>query len=147
MREITGDLFKEEADATVITTNGFIKKNGEGVMGRGVAFQMKQKYPHAPAWLGNHLSRNGNHVGLCNLPKEGRCFVWFPVKHHWNDKAEFGLIKRSLKELVLLAASRWEKVVLPRAGCGNGGLDWKDVRPLLAEVLDDRFVVVEREEK
>jgi hypothetical protein len=41
---------------------------------------------------------------------------------------------------------RWQRVVLPRAGCGNGGLNWEmAVRPVLADILDDRFIALEGE--
>ena len=38
----------------------------------------------------------------------------------------------------------WSKVDKhgPRVGCGNGALDWKDVRPILRRYLDDRFILV-----
>ena len=148
MREIIGDLWTIKADARVIPTNGFIKKNGEGVMGRGVALQMKQRYPHAPAWLGNHLIRNGNHVGRCSLPKRDLLFIWFPVKiTSWRDDASLTLIERSCQELVALVSPMWNQVALPRVGCGNGGLDWEDVKPILEEYLDDRFIVVKWKEE
>ena len=39
MIEIKGSLFNEPCDAFCITTNGFIKKDGTCVMGRGCAKQ------------------------------------------------------------------------------------------------------------
>lgn len=37
----------------------------------------------------------------------------------------------------------WGTVALPRIGCGLGGLSWQDcVQPMLAQHLDDRFVVL-----
>lgn len=37
----------------------------------------------------------------------------------------------------------WRYILLPRPGCGNGSLNWeRDVRPVLAPVLDDRFSVI-----
>ena len=37
-----------------------------------------------------------------------------------------------------------DKVYMARPGCGNGQLKWEDVKPLIAPILDDRFIVVER---
>jgi len=70
------------------------------------------------------------------------------VKHHWRERADLILIERSARELVDFVTDLWERgpatICLVRPGCGNGGLDWKDVRPVLAPLLDDRFMVVER---
>jgi len=53
------------------------------------------------------------------------------------------LIRQSARQLVEMADKfGWGSVVLPRPGCGNGGLDWDDVRPILEAILDDRFTVV-----
>lgn len=38
----------------------------------------------------------------------------------------------------------YSEVVLPRPGAGNGGLEWKDVRPILEEILDDRFTILSK---
>lgn len=65
------------------------------------------------------------------------------------EKADLELIERSCKQLKAMfgfASGRSrEEVYLVRPGCGNGGLDWGDVKPILEKYLDDRFIVVERE--
>ncbi len=147
MKETEGDLFEQKVDAVCITTNGFVKKNGEGVMGRGVALQAKQRWPKIAEALGQALELSGNHVQWLAEPEDYDTpyhLVSFPVKENWMDKAKVRLIKRSINELLILVKRRgWLSVALPRPGCGNGGLDWKEVKPILASVLDDRFVIVQ----
>jgi hypothetical protein len=60
------------------------------------------------------------------------------------DKAGLELIKRSAGELVLLADKYpgYLRICLPRPGCGNGQLEWRDVKQVIRPILDDRFVVV-----
>ena len=141
MKEVIGDLWTIKADARVIPTNGTVRRDGAAVMGRGVALQAKQRYSEIEFSLGVLLKRLGNHVHYFYYQKD---FLSFPVKHHWRDKADLGLIEQSCRELVKMADSRkrWKRIALPRVGCGNGGLDWKDVKPILEEYLDDRFIVV-----
>ena len=142
MKEIKGDIWDYYAKGCwiVITTNGTVKKNGEAVMGRGVALEAKQKFPGIAADLGIPLSRIGNHVFWL----EDRIFS-FPVKHEWYQKADIKLIERSCLELENLTTDKKvEKIYMVRPGCGNGGLDWKDVKPILEKYLDDRFIIVEK---
>ena len=35
------------------------------------------------------------------------------------------------------------KIYLPKVGCGNGKLDWKNVELILDKYLDERFIVVD----
>lgn len=147
MTEVTGDLWTFPANIRVITTNGFVKKNGEAVMGRGCALQATKKFPGIAFTLGYKLKSSGNRVHVLktgSFENPSEVLVSFPVKHKWFEKADPALIEKSAKELrsVVSNYKHTVKVVLPRPGCGNGQLKWEDVRLILAPILDDRFYVI-----
>lgn len=141
MIEVTGNLWTYPADVRVITTNGTVKKDGTCVMGRGCAYEAKQRYPTIPKLLGDHLKRNGNVPTWLYGGEAGNIIFSFPVKHNWYEKADVQLIEKSAKELLLIIAP-WVKVVMPRPGCGNGNLKWENVKPILEPILDDRFHII-----
>jgi len=121
-----------------ITTSGSLTRGGKAVMGRGVARQALLRFPNLPDELGRLLQEHGNHV---HPLLDG--LVSFPVEESAWACPELRLIARSAKELRQLADREgWEMVVVPRPGCGGGGLDWREVRPLLEKHFDERFVVV-----
>ena len=63
MKYMTGNLFTVRGfDAKAITTNGFIKSNGEAVMGRGCALQAKRAWPELPRIIGQLNKKYGNKV-------------------------------------------------------------------------------------
>jgi hypothetical protein len=146
MIEKLANLWEEPADAICITTNGFVKKNGELVMGRGVAKQAAQRYLDLPFIFGKLVREDGNHVHHRREhgPNGDRLFFTFPVKHNWWEEADLGLIERSAHELVHVTHYMPEvkKVLLPLPGCGNGQLSWREVKPVLEPILDDRFYLI-----
>ena len=145
MREIFGDLWTYPADARVVTTNGTVRNDGAAVMGRGCAAQLKDRFRHIEYALGQLLDRHGNHVFILTIEPEP--ILSFPVKQHWKDKADIDLIIQSAYELRTIAtAMDLKQVVLPRPGCGNGGLEWESldgVKIHLVNKLDDRFHVID----
>ncbi len=150
MKERRGNLFNSKVDAVIITTNGFVKKDGTAVMGRGVAREAAQRWPFLPELLGAALIDSGNIVHWLASQSQVLAgydgtydLVSFPVKHNWWEKADMDLIRFSAKQLIRLADKRgWESVALPRPGCGNGRLDWVLVKSAIESILDDRFIVV-----
>jgi len=140
MLEEKGDLWEMEADARCITTNGTVKKNGEAVMGKGVALQLKTQHPDFAFNLGRCLTRDGNMV---TYTPHLQLFT-FPVKHNWWEVADIELIKISCTQLMLILnyCSEMKRVLLPAPGCGNGGLAYEQVLPVIRPLLDDRVVVV-----
>lgn len=139
MRETTGNIWDYLGKAIiVITTNGMVTAKGEAVCGRGVARQARQRFPELTRRLGQLLLERGNHVHSL-----GDGLVSFPVEESPWANPDLRLIKRSARELRELAdVSGWHMVVVPRPGCGGGGLAWQDVAPLLSSCLDDRFLVI-----
>lgn len=146
MMEATGDIwdYYNQGNWIVIPTNGTVKRNGEAVMGRGLALQAKSRFPQLSFALGRFINAYGNVVFVSNLQnREFRSIklITFPVKNHWKETASLHLIERSCNQLVYVAPQNF-LIYLPKVGCGNGRLDWKNVKPILEERLDDRFIVV-----
>lgn len=146
MIEVSGNLWTYPADVRVITTNGFVKNDGRAVMGRGCALEAAHRWPDLPKLLGRAILDHGNHVQLMPASSGILNLYTFPVKHNWWETADLDLILRSAHELVACVQDGLEAlnivVVIPRPGCGNGNLSWRDVQPILADVLDDRFHVI-----
>jgi O-acetyl-ADP-ribose deacetylase (regulator of RNase III) len=139
MIEAKGDLWKYPAEYRAVTTNGVVGYGDELVMGAGVALQAKKRFPTLPGKLGKWVKQYGNRAFVCPNYR----IISFPTKHHWRNTSCSVLIAKSAREVAEIADKHnIQSVAMPRPGCGNGGLRWEDVRPLLADVLDDRFVVL-----
>jgi hypothetical protein len=123
----------------VVPTNGGVNGRGECIMGRGVAQQAASMNRGLALTLGQIIQSHGNHVWA--LPSH---LVSFPVKEYHLMKADLKLIRRSADELAILAhLFHWNPVYMPAVGCGNGGLTWPEVSPILTEILEEsRFVMV-----
>lgn len=144
MLETVGDIWEYFGTTVIaITTNGSLTKDGRAVFGRGVARQAAERFPILAEKLGSMLKENGNHVFSLD-----NGIVSFPVEETaWSQPDPF-IIKRSAQELRILADhSGWQRIVVPRPGCGGGGLAWPDVRPLLVSRFDDRFTIISPHEK
>lgn len=150
-----GNLFllPDGPQAAVVTTNGIVRKDGDAVMGAGIAKYARDHFPGIAQALGLLLKKYGNHAyfmgswtdqarSMANL-SPGVFVATMPTKHDWRDDSDVNLIRRSAKELVAVAdRNNLTKLYLPAPGCTNGRLDYlAQVRPVLARELDERFVV------
>jgi O-acetyl-ADP-ribose deacetylase (regulator of RNase III) len=131
----TGDILKSPAEALVNPVNCV------GVMGRGLALQFKGKFP------GNFKA----YAAACGRGEvqPGRMFVFqtgsltgpkyvvnFPTKRHWRDASRMEDIEAGLTTLHAEVKERGIcSIAIPPLGAGLGGLDWKQVRPIIVQAM------------
>ena len=154
MLEISGDIFDRDSwsykpttpeIALCVTTNGMVKANGQAVMGAGMAKAFTKIYPQLPVILGQRLACGGNQVHYL-LTQNNVYILSFPTKHHWRDSSDLALIKNSAQTLAELAILKpYCTFVLPRPGCGLGGLSWFMVRDAISPMLPDNCWIINRD--
>lgn len=143
MKLIHADIADEKLnpDLLVVTTNGCLTHEGKLVMGAGVALKFRNSYPGIDAILGAHVQNKGNTPCLIKQWTPHICSL--PTKNRWQDPSPISLVTESLQRLVTLVDYHgYQRVVLPCPGVGYGMLSWVQVKPICAELLDDRFTVV-----
>lgn len=143
MKQCQGQMWDYHGQAIVaITTGGVVSKNGHCAMPRGCARQAKELFPGLEKQLGTLIQQHGNHVFALEP-----MLVSFPVENSPYEVPSLALIEQSCQELVRLAEQKkWSQIIVPRPGCGGGGLSWADVKPILERYLDDRFTIITNEE-
>lgn len=147
IQAVRGDIWTyEPTHLLVIPTNIGWKANGQNVMGRGLALQAAGRYPDLASWYGLQCRTYKAHTPVMVYPDAP--LILFPVKPlnveqpsmSWKERATLALIERSASQL---AAMPVRTVAVSMVGCGNGGLDMADVRPILDRHLSDgRFTLV-----
>jgi O-acetyl-ADP-ribose deacetylase (regulator of RNase III)/uncharacterized protein YwgA len=131
-RALIGDLFESQAQTLVNTVNCV------GVMGKGVAEQFKRRFPKMFEDYKSRTDRKDLRLGEPYLYREpsGVQIVNFPTKDHWRSPSRLADIERGLDYLATHSAG-WgiTSLAMPPLGCGNGGLEWSEVGPLIYSKL------------
>ncbi|MBE9172159.1 macro domain-containing protein [Cyanobium sp. LEGE 06143] len=127
-----GDIFASEAHTLVNTVNCV------GVMGKGVALEFKKRWPAMFKDYQRQCTLRQVRIGEPYLYSDllGASIINFPTKDHWRSPSRVVDIERGLDFLVAHAET-WGiiSIALPPLGCGNGGLDWSEVGPLIYQKL------------
>jgi O-acetyl-ADP-ribose deacetylase (regulator of RNase III) len=125
-----GNLLEARVEALVNTVNTV------GVMGKGIALQFKQAFPamfrdYAMACKTGDVRLGKMHVfDLGGLAGDRRWIINFPTKGHWRERSRLTDIAAGLEDLVdTVRRLGIRSIAIPPLGCGNGGLNWVDVRP------------------
>lgn len=134
VRFTQGDILDADADALVNTVNCV------GVMGRGIALQFKQAFPDNFRAYAKACDRGEVQPGRMFVVETGalapRFIVNFPTKRHWRGKSKIQDIESGLEALITeIRNRRIQSIAVPPLGAGLGGLDWRQVRPLIEDAL------------
>ena len=141
LKEIHDDIWNwwSKGHYIAVSTNGFVKNNGACVMGRGIAEQAAERFERLPFELGVLIKQFGN----IPFVFETYSIITVPTKSNWWENSSLELIEKSVSKLAKATAPRYP-ICVPRLGCSNGKLDWKNVKPILEKYLDEsRFLIVD----
>ncbi|MBO4208345.1 macro domain-containing protein [Micromonospora echinofusca] len=125
------DLLSADAEALVNPVNTV------GVMGRGLALQFKRTHPanyraYRDACAAGQVRLGEMLIFDSGKPGRGRYVINFPTKGHWRNQARLDDIRRGVDSLVdTVIGHRIGSIAVPALGCGLGGLEWSDVRPVI----------------
>jgi O-acetyl-ADP-ribose deacetylase (regulator of RNase III) len=126
-----GNLLEAPVDALVNAVNTV------GVMGKGIALQFKTKFPQNFKMYQKACKVGELTVGKLLFVQEGEHWIInFPTKQHWKTASKLEYIEQGLQVLAYeLPNYPITSIALPALGCGLGGLDWAEVRPLIEKYL------------
>ena len=124
-----GNLFDSGAVAIVNTVNCV------GVSGKGVALECKNRYPDNYIAYRDYCSSGLLRPGMLFPFLHKPTMTWIlnvATKDHWRNPSKLEWVDLGARLIRAWCLSSWvTTVAIPPMGCGNGGLRWADVCPIL----------------
>lgn len=140
MKVKIGNIFESKCSAIVNTVNCV------GVMGKGIALEFKKRYPEMFIDYVQKCKSGKVHTGTPYVfdNGDGMTIINFPTKDHWRSPSRLSFVVEGLDWFV----ENYEKygitsVAFPPLGCGNGGLTWEVVGPIMYQKLRGLPIEVE----
>jgi O-acetyl-ADP-ribose deacetylase (regulator of RNase III) len=134
------DMFNSKNMALVNTINCM------GIMGVGIAKEFKLRYPDMFSDYEKKCAAKEVKIGKLYIypVNRNRVIINFPTKNHWRYRSRIKYIEEGLKNF----ATRYKEwkitsVAFPQLGCGNGGLIWSEVKPLMEKYLANLDIDIE----
>jgi len=130
-----GNILETDVEALVNTVNCV------GFMGKGIALQFKQAYPenfraYERACRAHEIRPGRMFVFPTGQMVNPKYIINFPTKRHWRGMSRLGDIRAGLKALVEeVRCLGIQSIAVPPLGCGNGGLNWWEVRPMIESAI------------
>ncbi len=140
MKFLIGDMFESKAKTLVNTINCV------GVMGKGVALEFKNRYPNMFKDYVDRCKSKSVKPGVPYYYADllGTSIINFPTKDDWRSQSDINYVINGLKWFI----DNYEElgitsVAFPPLGCGNGGLLWEDVGPIMYKALSPLPIEIE----
>lgn len=130
---VRGNLLDSKATILVNTVNCV------GVMGKGIALQFKQRFPEMFEVYRQTCKAGGYSPGVCRMcTTSGKTIINFPTKNDWRNPSQMEWIQSGLIQIKnYLMKNPSVSIAFPPVGCGNGGLNWEEVRALMEDTFKD----------
>lgn len=126
-----GNMFESKCSTIVNTVNCV------GVMGKGIALEFKKRYPEMFMEYVLKCDKGEVKPGVPYVYQNDKVsIVNFPTKDHWRSPSRLSYVIDGLNWFV----ENYEKygidsIAFPPLGCGNGGLTWNVVGPIMYQKL------------
>ncbi len=154
---VDGDMFFSHMQTLTISVNTV------GVMGKGLASRAKYQFPDVYVKYQDVCRKKLLEMGKPYLYKreasldqvladepssltennDSKWFLFFPTKRHWREKSDIGGIEKGLQWIRdNYRREGIRSLAIPALGCGLGGLDWREVGPLMCRYLADLDIQV-----
>ena len=155
---LDGDMFFSRMQTLTVSVNVV------GVMGKGLASRAKYQFPDVYVKYQDVCRNKSLSLGKPFFYRRGSSldyeladdptsltsangetwFILFATKRHWREEADISAIEEGLKYIVE-KYRYWEikSLALPALGCGLGGLDWKEVGPLMCKYMSQLNIPVQ----
>jgi O-acetyl-ADP-ribose deacetylase (regulator of RNase III) len=131
LESCSGNLLEAEVEALVNTVNCV------GVMGKGLALQFKQAFPenfqeYRRACQSGEVKPGQMFIVPTGRLTNPRYIINFPTKRHWKNPSRIEDIETGLLAVIeTVKRLGIRSIAVPPLGCGNGGLAWSRVAPLI----------------
>lgn len=119
--------------------------NTMGAYGAGIAGQIARRWPQARRAYGEMLNRSEFRLGSAQLvdlldgssTSENKfLFNLGTQRKPGRDASIWGVFLSFANMAEVCAVSGFDRVAIPRIGCGIGGLSWIEVRPAIQEAVE-----------
>ncbi len=150
MSLVEGDMFFSTMQTFTVSVNTV------GIMGKGLATRAKYQFPdvyvvYQDACRSKKLQMGKPYLykresfvdeeladepSSLSTPNSSKWFLLFATKKHWRENSDIAGIEQGLQWIKDKYKTQGiESLAIPALGCGLGGLDWKDVGPLICQYL------------
>ncbi|MCB5262630.1 MAG: macro domain-containing protein [Candidatus Cloacimonetes bacterium] len=120
--------------------------NCVGIMGKGIAQQFKKQYPEMFEDYVDRCKSKEVEEGIPYLFRDlfGNMILNFPTKGHWKNLTNMQKVSTGL-DYFIQHYKEWgiKSIAFPPLGCGNGGLTWEQIGPLMYQKLSSLDIPIE----
>ncbi len=134
-----GNIFESKCSTIVNTVNCV------GVMGKGIALEFKKRYPDMFTDYVLKCDRGEVKPGIPYVYQNEQVSILnFPTKDHWRSPSRLSYVIDGLNWF-LDNYERYniDSIAFPPLGCGNGGLTWSVVGPIMYQKLSKLPIPIE----
>ena len=136
-----GNIFNSKCQTIVNPVNCV------GVMGKGLALEMKNKFPDMFEKYKELCDKNLITIGKLWLyhSNNNQSILNFPTKQHWKNDSKYEFIELGMKKFLdTYQEKQIQSIAFPPLGCGNGKLNKDDVINIMLKYLSKcKNIVVE----